>query len=253
MTKALERLRVCSIYLPIDLRSKAIDSKEAEAYCATKATVRMSQKHGFFKEDCTFRQFIAILTSCFSVMPIMYGLNSLSLSVILCALTIDSGLWLLALSEWKNHKQKLLAYYQAEWQKKYELTTGKLAITAKNLKVMVDFFNKQADRFNKYQRYLESGIVSLNETQWTERQALHVRLLSIRERLTKRVDQLDYLLDVETKPALEQEVIGMIDLLGQTEISNEIAKLIDPRFRTLSEAEIETKSLAVLEKLPQQI
>lgn len=250
MAKEIERLRVQTIWMPTSITSLSNTVKEAEKYYATSPEQHLNNKHGYFKE-CTSLQQLSILVSCGGFGPIFFfGIHSI---IPLSWLVLQTGMWGLTIAQWQNRKKELRDYYGKEWQKQHELANNKLNIAAKNLTTVSDFFNKQADRFNKYQRYIESGVVSLDETQWAERKALCNRLAAIGNKITKRIHQLDYLLDLDAKPALEQEVMRMIDVLGQTEIANEIAKLLDPRFRTLTEAEMETKALAVLEELPQII
>ena len=252
MTQEIERLYAWNVRLPSNITTRATALKTAETYCTTSPEKHLSNKHGYFKDEPNWLVYPAGVCSVAGLIllpGIFIGFPIMPMGL----LAFGAYFWLFSIGLWKISNPTKLVQYKTEWQKQHELATDKLSVAAKNLVAITEFLNKQVNRFNKYQRYIESGVVSLDEAQLTERKELHARLKAIHAKIQKRADQLDYLLDTETKPALDQEVMEMIDLLGQAEIGNEITKLLDPRFRTLTEAEMETKALSVLEELPQII
>ncbi len=252
MTKKIEHLYVHHVFMPTEIKNRSTAVKEAEKYCATSPEKRLNDNHGYFKQSPIWLVYPAIFCSIFGIFgsPAIL-LGSPIFPVVL--MTAGACFWLSSIRLWRKHKTAKLVQYQAEWQKQQNIATDKLSIATKNLTIITEFFIQQVAHFNKYQRYIESGAITLDETHQAERKKLCDKLDAIGNNLNKRVNQLDYLLNIETKPALDQEVAQMIDLLGQTEIGNEIARLMDPRFRTLSEIELENKALALLEELPQQI
>ncbi len=255
MTNKPERLYVFNTYPRPSIVNRAEALKKAEIYCANPPAQHLvNDEHTYWKDGYTPSGLAAIVCSLVGIFasPLFFTDGFVHIAPAIFLLP-GAGFWFLSGRQWEKRRQKLLDQYEAYWQKQQNLTTDKLSLAAKNLKAISDFFNRQADRFSKYQRYIENGAVSLDETQLAERKILADRLNAIHDKINKRINQLDYLLDAGAESAIEEEVVKMIDFLGQSDIGNEIAKLLDPRFRTLTEAEMETRALTVLEELPQRI
>lgn len=253
MAKEIAHLYVNSVFLPRIVNNQTAAIKYAEDYCAKRPSDWRTPGISFSAAmDIIFFPMVLGLLSLL-VLGFTTPLQTTLLTVLgvpsVITLTFSGyGLW----SHWGKRRQEL-KHLNDKWNEEYQKTTDRLGLAAKNLTAFSEFFNKQAERFNKYQKYIESGAIVLSDAQWTERKKLCKKLEAIGDNLTKRGNQLDYLLDDDLKPSMDKDVMDMVEYLGQAEIGNEIAKLLDPRFRTLSEAEMETKALAVLEELPQRI